>query len=398
MSIRPGARQAREDARQKDGKFGHQQHDRADGIDLYADDTDWMACADDTIEAAKQARLATVPSLRELRAMEQEDSNSTVLDASTMKRLGRIAASMPRPLTEYDAEDLVAAAAADIHEDYANGKIRAKDRLPASLLNRYVVAAQVRMGQLSSRHLTAVSLYSRAVKDESSRAGRTLSRAEEDRIAEKVRQAIPAKNRPPAGYHRPVRVAASLDASGEGFGDEDMPALRDTIADPTDPFAAVHSDDPEQVFDAIQRIEDGISTGIDTGDVSTREVRARAWEAVKPLFEARFDHLEPVPDVQVQGNSASTVVVASRHLAAKGGAVQVARDYLDGKDDGRELFVPFGQGLTDGQKESVVEFVLYTEETFGEDRANSIHKTAMTSSRDDAADSGLRVRAAMEKD
>lgn len=32
---------ARESARDSDGKFGHQEHDRADGIDLYA--TDWAA-------------------------------------------------------------------------------------------------------------------------------------------------------------------------------------------------------------------------------------------------------------------------------------------------------------------------------------------------------------------
>lgn len=49
--ISSSAANAREQARRKDGKFGEQTHEKADGIDLYVADSDWMSSDDNTDDA-----------------------------------------------------------------------------------------------------------------------------------------------------------------------------------------------------------------------------------------------------------------------------------------------------------------------------------------------------------
>lgn len=391
---------AREQARQKDGKFGVQTHDRASSIDLY--DTDWMGDdANDTLQkardAARQKRLAALPDIASIRRSEAPTGEELLLSREMLARVTNIARSTQgRTLADgsYDADDTASQTIMELQRMHREGKLKDPEKIPNSLIAKIVTGARVRSSDLSSRHITALSNYRSAVREEEVSLGRELSRSEQDEVAENVRQQIPSKNRPGAGYHRPA-TRQSLD---EEWDDGTGSRLEHALADTSDPYTGIHDTSADDsAAEVADQFESAIEAATQAGLINRQDLQRRPWTALATLYEASGNASSgPLPQVSPQTNHPTKIINATADLKERGGAVKAARDYVDGVTaDDSSLFAPFPEDIDDDQRMAVAEFVVHLSERAGEDRANQIHRTAMTTSRTDSGPTTERVHRAL---
>lgn len=413
--ISTSAQAARENARDTDGRFGEQDHARADGVDLWADDAfDWMAGGPDEEalenaearleraepeideqarraeeEAArrKAERLASVGTREQLRRLEQDDrSAQKFLRNAELAAYGR--ASMG-DLAVTDDDDLAQEAMLDTlraQKDASDARDLAT--VPRSYMRRIVNARAMRtFTSVSSRDIRGNAELSRRQKALEAELGRGLGDRERDRLAEQVRMSFPPKERPSEGFHI-SRVAGRLDAPVGG--DDDSASKAAMLAAPDDTYAAVDAD-PEQ--DRMEALLERL-----------RQVRAKRnhlrtvdypWQIGAATASARDQWRHPIPQPVVRSVGRSAAAATTTRISARGGAAECAKAWLDGDETvGPDLFRPFGDLDRDGQ-DAVADFLLEQRDEHGDAHANAAFASALTASRKDCSDTAADVTRAM---
>lgn len=443
MSIRISsqAAAARERSRRGNGRFGEQEFARSMGVDLdaYGLDDDWATAIpvdQDRLEDAEARRqealsagaIAEAAAAAERDAAEREAERARQADAERVeaerrarqardeeerqraaekaRRLAAVDQARSIPLRDpeetgfgpefiadlqavaerkyahrgFDPDELVGEAAIEILEAERAGKLATPSRVPRALIDRVMRSKAVKeMSGRSSRDVTTYMQWAAAVAEAQEQEGRELTHGEQDALAERIRLATPAKNRPAAGYHRKSRATPSLDEQGEDGG------LRHDVAAAGSPFAGVERTAEEQkMLELAERLE--------AENEATPQLRAnlarRAWSVNATLVNTRdASWRRPVPTPLSRQVPVGKVAGSVSRIREAGGAVAVARSWLDGDDSvASDLFTPFGD-LPKEDRDAVADFLLEQADEHGEGEANAMYKSAASQSRADAMES-----------
>lgn len=441
-SISGAAASRRESSRETSGRFGEQEFARAQGIDLngVGVDDDWMAVLDvDEVRAADaqerlddasaglveqaQTEAATARDRERERAVSAEAERSAaerrarqaadeeerrraeakarrlaarpdpaspalredddeVFDQAFLDDLRAVAHRSKYSSQNFDADELVGEAALQILRAERSGQIREPSKIPRAYIDSVMHAHSTKeMSGRRSRDVTGYGKYAAALESEQIRRGRELTAGEQDALAETVRQSIETKNRPGVGYHRLSRAAvASLDDTTE----EGQPKY-DLAARGGDSYALAEytSDDHAMLELAEQLEEEG-----DANPAYRSALQRRAWTVNASIVNRRDGSWRrPVPTPLSRQLPIRRVTTSLSQIRSSGGAVVVARRWLDGDRDSTNdaLFLPFGS-LSEQDRDAVADFLVEQSDEHGEDAANAMHTSAAGQARSDASD------------
>lgn len=226
-----------------------------------------------------------------------------------------------------------------------------------STIARNVVAKQSGMVQSADRWALSEFIRRRAATEQA--RGQTLTRAEEDRLAEEVRSDQRSKHRASAGFHRRNHIPSTLSrARLYQWIENDVPAGMEGR-----PVGAPYAHD----F-VPGSLGDDLLAQLDGGEITRFEARLRVWD----VFAERFDAPRVVRGVLPNQDYGSRL--AAR--VTRAGAVDVAcrwREQAGTAQEEKDLFAPFGP-IGQVQRERVTDVILGVPERF----ADQVFKAAAT--------------------